>query len=49
MERLLAGKKAAALTQSERLASYHASIMSTPSLREEPSIRREDWYDDDGR
>jgi hypothetical protein len=49
MERLLAGKKAAALTQSERLAAYHASIMSTPSLREEPSIRREDWYDDDGR
>ena len=48
MERLLSGKQAAALTKAERLAAYHASIMSVP-LREEPSIRREDWYDDDGR
>jgi len=48
LERLLAGKQASALTKAERLAAYHASIMSVP-LREEPSIRREDWYDDDGR
>lgn len=48
LERLLSGKQAVTLTQSQRLAAYHASIMSVP-LREEPSIRREDWYDDDGR
>lgn len=49
MERLLSGKQAATLlTKAERVAAYHASIMSVP-LREEPSIRREDWYDDDGR
>ena len=35
-------------TATQRLANYHANIDSTP-LREEPSIRREDWYDDDGR
>lgn len=32
----------------QRLAAYHSSIDHTP-LHEEPSIRREDWYDDDGR
>ncbi len=47
IERLLSAKQAA-LTRAERLAAYHASIMSVP-LREEPSIRREDWYDDDAR
>jgi hypothetical protein len=48
IERLLSGKHAAVLTRAERLAAYHASIMSIP-LREEPSVRCEDWYDDDGR
>lgn len=32
----------------QRLAAYHAGIDHT-ALREEPSIRREDWYSDDGR
>jgi hypothetical protein len=36
------------LTTEERLALYHTSILSIP-VSEEPSIRREDWYDDDGR
>jgi dihydroneopterin aldolase len=48
IERLLSGKHAAALTKAERLAAYHVSIMSVP-LREDPSVRREDWYNDDGR
>jgi dihydroneopterin aldolase len=48
IERLLSDRQAATLTRAERLAAYHASIMSIP-LREEPSIRRENWYDDDGR
>lgn len=48
IERLLSDSQAAALTRAERLAAYHASIISIP-LHEEPSIRRENWYDDDGR
>lgn len=48
IERLLSGKQARAMSPAERLTAYHASILSVP-LREEPSIRREDWYDDDGR
>lgn len=36
------------LTTDEKLALYHASIMDNP-VNEAPSIRREDWYDDDGR
>jgi hypothetical protein len=36
------------LTPEEKLALYHASIMTVP-INEEPSIRREDWYGDDGR
>lgn len=36
------------LTPEEKLALYHASIISVP-VNEEPSIRREDWYGDDGR
>lgn len=48
LQRILTGKRASNLTRSERVAAYRASIMSVP-LREEPSIRREDWYGDDGR
>ena len=36
------------LTSDERKAFYHSSISSIP-VNEEPSIHREDWYDDDGR
>lgn len=36
------------LTTDEKLALYHASIMNRP-VNEAPSIRRQDWYDDDGR
>jgi len=48
LERILSGKKAADLSSAERLAAYHASITSVP-LKNEPSIRREEWYGDDGR
>lgn len=48
LQRIRTGKRANNLTRSERVAAYHTSIMNVP-LREEPSIRREDWYDDDGR
>jgi hypothetical protein len=36
------------LTIEEKLALYHASILHN-AVNEEPSIRREDWYNDDGR
>lgn len=36
------------LTKDEKKALYHASIMSVP-VSNAPSIRREDWYNDDGR
>jgi hypothetical protein len=36
------------LTPEERLAVYHASIMNRP-VKNAPSVRREDWYGDDGR
>lgn len=36
------------LTKEERKALFEATISSIP-MKEEPSIRREDWYDDDGR
>ena len=36
------------LTTEEKLVLYHASILHN-TVNEEPSIRREDWYDDDGR
>jgi hypothetical protein len=36
------------LSREEKKALYHASILSVP-VNEEPSIRREDWYGDDGR
>ena len=48
IERVLSMNAAATASRTERLAAYHAAIMSVP-LNEEPSIRREDWYDDDGR
>lgn len=32
----------------ERKTLYHASILDMP-VNEAPSIRRADWYDDDGR
>ena len=36
------------LTKQERKALFKASILDIPFLNE-PSPRREDWYDDDGR
>ncbi|MBN1565665.1 MAG: hypothetical protein JXA10_17600 [Anaerolineae bacterium] len=36
------------LSGEEKRALFHASILDVP-VNEEPSIRREDWYDDDDR
>jgi hypothetical protein len=36
------------LTKEERKALFHASILDV-AVAQEPSPRREDWYDDDGR
>ena len=36
------------LTPEEKIALYHASILHN-TVNEEPSVRRQDWYDDDGR
>lgn len=36
------------LTPDEKKAIYHAAILTVP-VNEAPSIRREDWYGDDGR
>lgn len=36
------------LMPEEKLALYHANIISVP-VNEEPSIQREDWYGEDGR
>ncbi|GAB1422305.1 hypothetical protein MASR2M15_25310 [Anaerolineales bacterium] len=36
------------LTAEEKIALYHASILHH-AVNEEPSVRREDWYDDEGR
>lgn len=36
------------LTKEEKKALLKASFRNIP-LNQEPSIRREDWYDDDGR
>jgi hypothetical protein len=36
------------LSKEEKKALYHASILSVPVL-DAPSIRRQDWYGDDGR
>ena len=46
--RLLERAKQRQLSKEEKTALYHASILSVP-VNEEPSIRREDWYGDDGR
>jgi hypothetical protein len=46
--RLLEDAKNRSLSKEEKLALYHTSIISLP-IKEEPSIRREDWYGDDGR
>ena len=35
-------------TVAEKLVAYHTAILSMP-VNEEPSVRREDWYGDDGR
>jgi hypothetical protein len=48
LERLLEKKKERPLSKEEKLELYHASILSIP-VKNEPSIRREDWYGDDGR
>ncbi len=46
--RLLETSKKRQLSKEEKKALFHASILSVP-VNEAPSIRREDWYDDDGR
>lgn len=48
LNRLTERQQEQVTSTAQRLATYHASIDHT-ALREEPSIRREDWYDDDGR
>jgi hypothetical protein len=45
---LLEKKQSQQLNKEEKMALYHASILSVP-INEEPSIRREDWYGEDGR
>lgn len=44
--RLLQTTKTRPLSKEERQALFHASILDVP-VNEAPSIRREDWYDDD--
>lgn len=46
--RLMEIAKKRELTNEERIALRETAILNFPFL-EEPSIRREDWYDDDGR
>ncbi len=46
--RLLEKSKTRRLSKEERKALFHASILNIP-VKEAPSVRREDWYDDDGR
>jgi len=36
------------LTVNEKIALFRASILDIP-FKEEPPLRRENWYDDDGR
>ena len=43
--RLLEKTKTRPLSQEERVALFHTSILDMP-VNEEPSIRREDWHDD---
>jgi hypothetical protein len=45
---LLDKAKTRQLSKEEKRALFHASILDIP-VNEEPSIRREDWYDDDAR
>jgi hypothetical protein len=44
----LAQRKQKSLTAEEKIRLLNEAILSIP-VNEEPSIRREDWYDDDGR
>lgn len=46
--RLLDKAKNRSLSVEEKKALFHASILSVP-VNEAPSVRREDWYGDDGR
>lgn len=43
----LAQRKARQLSAEEKKRLFHEAIIHTP-VNEEPSIRREDWYGDDG-
>jgi hypothetical protein len=36
------------MSADERIAMFRAGMMNNP-VNEEPSVRREDWYGDDGR
>lgn len=40
--------QSSSLTKEEKKALLKSSIRNIP-LNQEPSIRREDWYDDEGR
>ena len=48
LARLLEKAKTRQLSKEEKKALFHASILTVP-VNEEPSVRREDWYGDDGR
>ena len=48
LQRLLTHTQRRVLTNEEKKALYHASILHVP-VNIEPSVRREDWYGDDGR
>ena len=46
--RLLQTTQTRPLSKEEKQGLFHASILNVP-VDEAPSIRREDWYDDDAR
>lgn len=48
MERLRQMADRPALTAEEKKALFQSAQLDIP-VKEVPSIRREDWYDDDGR
>ena len=48
LTRLLGTTQTRQLSKEEKHALFHASILNVP-VNEAPSIRREDWYDDDAR
>lgn len=45
---LLQSTRERSLSKEEKQTLFHNSILNAP-VNEAPSLRREDWYDDDGR